>query len=309
MAPNITAFDGRVAVITGAGGGLGRGYALELARRGASIVVNDLGGSTDGTGGGSSMADAVVGEITAAGGEAVACYDSVSTPEGGEAIVQAAVDNFGKVDIVINNAGILRDKSFVNLPIEDLEAVLRVHLYGAFHVTQPAFRLMKAAGYGRLLFTTSAAGLFGNFGQTNYSAAKMGLVGLSNTLAVEGQRSNILSNVVAPIARTRLTEELLGPIADRLSPEHVTPLACYLVSEECKLTHEVFSVGGGNYARAFVGLTDGWNAGVNGAESVEAIGEHIDEIRSMDNFIVPDSAIDELQLINARVSGGGSDVG
>jgi NAD(P)-dependent dehydrogenase (short-subunit alcohol dehydrogenase family) len=206
-------FDGRVAIVTGAGGGLGRTYALELARRGARVVVNDKGGAADGTGSGSSMADAVVKEIREAGGSAVASYDSVSTPEGGSAIVKTAVDAFGRVDVVINNAGILRDKTFAKLEPENLEVVLDVHLKGAFFVSQPAFRLMKEQGYGRFLFTASNAGIFGNFGQTNYGAAKMGLVGLSNVLALEGAKNGITSNVLAPMARTRLTESLLGAAA------------------------------------------------------------------------------------------------
>jgi len=253
-------FDGRVAVITGAGGGLGKTYALMLASRGASVVVNDLGGSADGTGGGSSMADQAVKEIIEKGGKAVANYDSVSTPQGGEAIVQAAVEHFGKVDIVINNAGILRDKTFAKLETKDLEVVLDVHLKGAFFVTQPAFRVMKENNYGRIVFAASGAGVFGNFGQSNYGAAKMGLVGLSNVLAVEGAKNNIKCNVIAPIAKTRLTESLLGPMAAALDPNFVTPLVAYLVSEQCQLTHEVFDVGGGRYARIFIGLGKGWTA-------------------------------------------------
>jgi NAD(P)-dependent dehydrogenase (short-subunit alcohol dehydrogenase family) len=197
-------YDDRVAVITGAGGGLGKTYALMLGARGAKVVVNDLGGSADGTGGGSSMADEVVKEISEAGGTAVANYDSVATPEGGEAIIQTALENFGKCDIVINNAGILRDKSFTKLEPENLEIVLDVHLKGAFYVTQPAFRAMKENNYGRIVMASSGAGIFGNFGQSNYGAAKMGLVGLSNVLAVEGAKSNIKCNTIAPIARTRL---------------------------------------------------------------------------------------------------------
>src|SRR4030095_5843529 len=202
-------FDGRVAVITGAGGGLGKTYALELARRGASVVVNDLGGSSDGRGGSSSMADATVKEIMEAGGKAVANYDSVATPEGGKAIVQTALDNFGKVDILVNNAGILRDKSFLKLEPQDLEAILDVHLKGAFFVTLPAFAAMKENIYDRIVIASSGAGIFGNFGQSNYGAAKMGLVGLMNVLAVEGAKNNIKVNTIAPIAKTRLTEQLL----------------------------------------------------------------------------------------------------
>lgn len=290
-------FDGRSAIVTGAGGGLGRAYALELARRGARVVVNDLGGAPDGTGSGASMADAVVREIREAGGEAVASYDSVSTPEGGEAIVRAALDAFGSADVLINNAGILRDKSFTNLAPEDLRAVLAVHLEGAFHVTQPAFRAMKERGYGRILFTASAAGVFGNFGQSNYGAAKMGLLGLSNVLAIEGAKAGIRCNVIAPVARTRLTEKLLGPLAESLAPEQVMPLALYLVSEECELTREVFSVGGGRFARVFVGLAPGWAAGKGSRPSVEDVRDHIDEIRNEQGYVVPSSAQDELRLV------------
>ena len=290
-------FDGRVAIVTGAGGGLGRTYALQFASRGARVVVNDLGGTAQGKGSGHSMADAVVKEITEAGGEAVANYDSVSTPEGGEAMVQAALDAFGRVDVVINNAGILRDKTFAKLPPEDLGAVLDVHLKGAFFVSQPAFRSMKDNAYGRFVFTTSAAGLFGNFGQTNYGAAKMGLVGLSNVLAIEGAKYNIKSNVIAPIARTRMTEELLGGFAALLDPEQVTPLVTYLASEQCELSHEIFSVGGGRYARAFVGLTKGWFAGKKKVPAPEDVRDHLDQIRSEDGYIVPGSAGDELKLL------------
>jgi len=211
-------FDGRVAVITGAGGGLGKTYALELARRGARVVVNDLGGSVDGTGASVSAADVVVDEIRSAGGEAVPNYDSVSTEEGGAGIIGTAVDEFGGVDILVNNAGILRDKSFANMETAEIEAVLEVHLRGAFYVSQPAFRVMKDNGYGRLVFTSSNAGLFGNFGQANYGAAKAGLVGLANVLAIEGMKYNIKSNVIAPVARTRMTADILGPFAEMVDP-------------------------------------------------------------------------------------------
>jgi len=283
-------FDGQVAVITGAGGGLGRTYALELARRGAKVVVNDLGGNPDGTGAASSPAEQTVAEITAAGGEAVASFDSVATPEGGQAIVDAAVTTFGRVDILVNNAGILRDKSFVKMSATEIDAVLDVHLRGAFFVSQPAFRQMKTQGYGRLLFTTSAAGLFGNFGQTNYSAAKMGLVGLSATLALEGANAGITSNVIAPLARTRLTDDLLGPMGDKLGPELVTPMAVYLVSKECTVTHEVFAAGAGWFGRAFVGLTAGSFPAAIGSATAEDIRGHIGEIRAEEGFMVPTDA-------------------
>jgi len=295
-------FDGRVAVITGAGGGLGRTYALELSKRGASIVVNDLGGAQDGTGAGSSMADAVVKEINEAGGKAVANYDSVATPEGGQAIVKTALDNFGKVDIVINNAGILRDKSFLKLDPASLEIVLDVHLKGAFYVTQPAFASMKENGYGRIVMASSGAGVFGNFGQTNYGAAKMGLVGLMNVLAIEGAKYNIKVNSIAPVAKTRMTEELLGPMADALAPEFVTPLVTYLASEKCELTHELFDVGGGRYARIFVGMCKGWFS--KQVPSADDIGDHIDVIRDQDGYSVPESIVDETKAIIEAIKSG-----
>ena len=287
-------FDDRVAIITGAGGGLGKTYALELGRRGAKVVVNDLGGAADGTGGGSSMADETVKEINEAGGTAVANYDSVATPEGGEAIVQTALDNFGRCDIVINNAGILRDKSFVKLEPANLEVVIDVHLKGAFFVSQPAFRAMKENNYGRFVFTASGAGIFGNFGQSNYGAAKMGLVGLSNVLAVEGAKNNIKCNTIAPIARTRLTEQLLGPMAEQLDPAHVTPLVVYLVSEACELTHEIFDIGGGRYARIFLGMGKGWTAPKGTTATAEDIAANLDDVRSTDDFVIPNSIADEM---------------
>jgi NAD(P)-dependent dehydrogenase (short-subunit alcohol dehydrogenase family) len=290
-------FDGRVAVITGAGGGLGKTYALELARRGASIVVNDLGGRADGTGAGHSMADETVKEINESGGKAVSNYDSVATPEGGRAIIQSAVDAFGKVDILINNAGILRDKSFLKLEPKDLEAVLDVHLKGAFFVSQPAFAKMKEQGYGRIVIASSGAGIFGNFGQSNYGAAKMGLVGLMNVLAVEGAKYNIRVNTIAPIAKTRLTEQLLGGLADALDPRYVTPLVTYLCSERCELTHEIFDVGGGRYARIFVGMGKGWVAPKGKIPAAEDIFDHIDVIREQKGYTVPESIADETKAV------------
>jgi NAD(P)-dependent dehydrogenase (short-subunit alcohol dehydrogenase family) len=298
-------FDGRVAVVTGAGGGLGRTYAKMFAERGASVVVNDLGGSADGTGGGSSMADETVKEISEAGGTAVANYDSVATPEGGEAIIQTAVDNFGKVDIVVNNAGILRDKSFTKLEPANLEIVLDVHLKGAFFVSQPAFRIMKENNYGRFVFTASGAGIFGNFGQSNYAAAKCGLVGLSNVLAVEGAKNNIKCNVIAPIARTRLTEQLLGGMAEHLDPEFVTPLVTYLCSEACELTHEIFDVGAGRYARIFFGMSPGWTADKGATVAAEDIAANLDQIRNTDGFTIPDSIAGEMQAVMEALKGRG----
>jgi len=296
-------FDQKVAIVTGAGGGLGRSYALELARRGARVVVNDLGGAIDGTGGSNRPADLVVREITDRGGEAVANYDSVATPESGAAIVQTALDAYGTVDVVINNAGILRDRSFGNLTIEELQAVMEVHLLGAFYVSLPAFPVMKEAGYGRFVFTSSNAGIFGNFGQTNYGAAKAGLVGFSNVLAIEGAKYNIKSNVIAPVARTRLTEELLGPLTELLDPDQVTPMVVYLCSEANQFTHEIFTAGGGRYGRIFVGTNQGWFSGMKVVPSVEEVRDHLDEIRDITEYEIPMSSTEEIMLI-AKAMGG-----
>ena len=296
-------FDGRVAIVTGAGGGLGRTYALELARRGARVVVNDLGGAVDGTGASSSAADAVVEIITAAGGEAVANYDSVSSQEGGEAIVQTALDSFGTVDIVINNAGILRDKSFSKMEMAEVEAVIDVHLKGAFHVSSPAFKVMREKNYGRFVFTSSASGLFGNFGQANYGAAKAGLVGLMNVLAIEGAKHNIRANAIAPIAKTRMTEDLLGPFADMVLPEQVTPMVVYLCSEANDHTHEIFTVGGGRYGRVYVGTNQGWFAGAGKVPSVEDVVENIEQIRDISEPVIPLSNNDEIMLLGQMLAG------
>ena len=247
-------FDGRVAIVTGAGAGLGRVYALELARRGARVVVNDLGGARDGSGKGSkNPADQVVEEIEALGGEAVSNYDSVTSVAGGDNIVKTALDAFGTVDILINNAGILRDKTFLKMEPQSWQAVLDVHLNGAYNVSRPAFGVMKAKGYGRILMTTSAAGLYGNFGQTNYSAAKMGLVGLMNTLKLEGQKYDIKINTIAPVAASRLTADILPPdFIDKLEPELVAPMALYLVSEQCPVSGNIYNVGMGCFNRAAI---------------------------------------------------------
>jgi NAD(P)-dependent dehydrogenase (short-subunit alcohol dehydrogenase family) len=286
-------FDGKVAVITGAGGGLGRSHALELARRGALVVINDLGGAIDGTGSGTTAAQAVVDEIKDAGGEAVANYDSVATPEGGRSIIATAVDTFGRIDIVVNNAGILRDTSFKNMSAEQLEPVLDVHLKGAFHVTQPAWAHMRDQGYGRVITTASGAGIFGNFGQTNYGAAKMGLVGLTRVLAIEGAKYNIKANAIAPVAKTRMTDSILGPLADKLQPEYVTPVVTFLTHEDCPVTGEVYSVGGGRVARIFVGVTPGI---VDADLTAEVVRDQFDEIRKEDGYVVPASLNEEMML-------------
>ncbi len=259
MSSDTLGYDGKVVIITGAGGGLGRQHALLLASRGALVVINDLGGSIDGSGSDKGAAEHVVDEIKAAGGEAVADTNSVATPEGGAAIVKTAIDAYGKVDVVINNAGILRDKSFHNMTPELLNPVLDVHLKGAFYVTQPAWVVMREQGYGRIVSTSSAAGVFGNFGQTNYGAAKMGLVGFTRVLAAEGAKYNIKANAIAPLALTRMTENLMGgAFGDKLAPGLVSPLVAYLAHEDCPVNGQLFSVGGGRVAHVFIGETQGY---------------------------------------------------
>ncbi|MEE3327416.1 MAG: SDR family oxidoreductase [Myxococcota bacterium] len=287
-------FEGRVVIVTGAGSGLGKSHALEFARRGAQVIVNDLGGAVDGSGSGNAAADVVVKEIEAAGGVAVANYDSVSSKEGGEGIVQTALDNFGRVDVVVNNAGILRDRSFAKMSEEEMNSVLDVHLRGAFYVSQPAFRAMKENNYGRFVFTASAAGVFGNFGQANYGAAKMGLVGLSNVLSQEGVKNDIKSNVIAPIALTRMTTGIMDGLGLQLDPEYVTSMVVYLASEECQQTHEIYSVGAGRYARVFVGLCPGWADAQSETVTAEDVRDHLDQIRDPAEYTIPGNAAEEM---------------
>jgi len=287
-------FDGKVAIITGAGGGLGRQHALLLASRGALVVVNDLGGALDGSGSDKGAAQKVVDEIVALGGVAVADTNSVSTPEGGAAIVKSAVDAYGRVDIVINNAGILRDKSFHNLTPDLMNPVFDVHLKGAFHVTQPAFVLMREQGYGRIISTSSAAGVFGNFGQANYGAAKMGLVGFMRVLAVEGAKYNIKANAIAPLALTRMTERLFsGAMAEKLQPELISPIVAFLAHEDCPVSGEVYSVGGGRVARVFIGETPGY---FNANLTMEDVRNNFEQIRNEDGYIVPANISEETAM-------------
>ncbi|CAA0124621.1 Putative short-chain type dehydrogenase/reductase [Mycolicibacterium vanbaalenii] len=240
----------RVIVVTGAGGGLGREYALTLAREGASVVVNDLGGARDGTGSGSAMADEVVKEIRDAGGRAVANYDSVAEPEAAANIIKTAVDEFGKVDGVVSNAGILRDGTFHKMEFGSWDSVIKVHLYGGYNVIRAAWPHFRENGFGRVVVATSTSGLFGNFGQANYGAAKLGLVGMINTLAQEGAKYDIKANAVAPIAATRMTQDILPPeVFEKLTPEYVAPVVAYMCTEEMPETASVFIVGGGKVQR------------------------------------------------------------
>lgn len=238
-------FNGRVVVVTGAGGGLGQAYSLAFAERGASVVVNDLGGDVRGVGKGSLAADKVVEEITKKGGKAVANYDSV---EEGEKIVKTALDAFGRIDIVVNNAGILRDRSFGRINDEDWDIIHRIHLRGSFQVTRAAWDHMKKQNFGRIIMTSSSSGLYGNFGQANYSAAKLGLLGLANTLAIEGKKNNIHCNTIAPVAVSRLTHGIVPEdILKVMQPDYVAPLVLWLCHESCDENGGLFEVGGGRF--------------------------------------------------------------
>jgi NAD(P)-dependent dehydrogenase (short-subunit alcohol dehydrogenase family) len=273
--------EGRSVVITGAGGGLGRQHALLFAERGARVVVNDLGGARDGTGAGNTMADSVVKEITDAGGEAVANYDNVATPDGGEAVVQTALDSFGSVDVVVNNAGILRDVTFHKMEQDQWDAVLKVHLYGTYHVTRAAWPRMREQSWGRVVVTTSTSGLFGNFGQSNYGAAKLGMVGLINTLALEGKKYNITANAVAPIAATRMTEDVMPEeMLTALDPAYVSPVVVHFASEECTNSGDIVLAGGGKYARVHYMQAPGVQ--LDAVPSPDEIADKWDQIMDMD---------------------------
>jgi NAD(P)-dependent dehydrogenase (short-subunit alcohol dehydrogenase family) len=301
-------FVGQVAIVTGAGRGLGRLYALDLARRGASVVVNDLGSSMDGDGRDTSVADAVVHEIETAGGSAVASHDSVATAEGARAIVAAATESFGGVDAVVSNAGIFQTCPFDQLSAEDWDRMLRVHLDGAFHVSQAAYRVMKAQQGGRLVFIASSAGLFGQPNSGHYAAAKAGILGLANVVAIEGAEHGIGANTVLPFGESRMATETIGDdvdavrgFLDAIGPELVVPIVVYLASRSCTLTHEVFSACAGRFARVFVGLAEGWVAERGTSPAVEDIAAHLDEIREPEPYAIPTSIIDEVAQILDRL--------
>ncbi|HEY2049385.1 MAG TPA: SDR family NAD(P)-dependent oxidoreductase [Caulobacteraceae bacterium] len=270
-------FDGKVAIVTGAGGGLGRQHALELARRGAKVVVNDLGGAMDGSGGSSEAAQKVVAEIAAAGGEAIANGSSVTDDAGVARMVADAMERWGRVDILVANAGVLRDKSFSKMEMGDFEFVLDVHLMGTVKPAKAVWEIMKAQNYGRIVVTTSSSGLYGNFGQTNYGAAKLGIVGFMNTLKLEGQKNNIHVNAISPVAGTRMTENLMPPeIVARLAPEAVTPGVVFLCSEEAP-TGAILTAGAGAFAMARIVETEG--VYLSGADlSVEGVRDHWTQI-------------------------------
>jgi len=281
-------FDGRVAVVTGAGGGLGRAYALELARRGAKVVVNDLGGARDGSGSSLSAAQTVVDEIIAAGGEAMANGASVTDEAAVEKMVAFVKERWGRIDILINNAGILRDKTFVKMNLDDFRQVLDVHLMGSVICTKAVWDMMREQAYGRILMTTSSTGLYGNFGQANYGAAKLGLVGLMKTLALEGAKYNVKVNTVAPVAATRMTEDVIpAEMLAQMGPETVVPAAVFLVSEDAP-TNVVINAGGGGFERSYVTLTQGIHVKPEDMNA-ETVAARFAEISDRTGELVPDN--------------------
>jgi NAD(P)-dependent dehydrogenase (short-subunit alcohol dehydrogenase family) len=295
-------FTGQVAVITGAGRGLGRLYALELARRGAAVVVNDLGGTMHGHGADPSVADEVVAEIEKAGGTAVASHDSVASPEGGAAIVRTALDRFGRLDALVSNAGIFQTVPFEELSHADWRRMLEVHLDGGFHLAQPAFRAMKEQGYGRFVFIASSAGLFGQPLSAHYAAAKAGLVGLTSVIAIEGTPHGILANAVLPFGFSRMVSETVpnpeylekSGFLNAIRPELVVPLVVFLASRACTFTHHNYSAGAGRYARVFIGLGQGWLAEPGSDPTAEDLAAHLEEVSAVQPFEVPASIVDEV---------------
>lgn len=299
-------FDGKVALVTGAGGGLGRVYALSFASRGAKVVVNDLGGSTKGEGQSSAAADKVVEEIKAMGGTAVANYDSVVD---GEKIVQTAIDSFGRVDIIINNAGILRDVSFSRMRESDWDTIFQVHVKGAYAVTKAAWPHMMKQKYGRIINTASAAGIYGNFGQVNYSAAKLGLLGMSNALALEGGRKNIHCNTIAPVAGSRMTETVMPPdLLKALRPEFVQPLVTFLCHESCTENGSLFEVGAGWISKLRWQRTNGVAIPAGTVMSAENVGKNWTEIINFENSHTPASINDSLATMMDNLEKGIPDV-
>ena len=303
-------FTGQVAIVTGAGRGLGRHYAIELARHGASVVVNDHGVTTDGRGADASVADGVVDEIGRAGGIAVASHESVDSREGGEAIVRLALDEFGRLDALVSNAGIFQTRAFEQLSAADWRRMLGVHLDGGFYVSQPAFRVMKAQGYGRLVFIASSAGIFGQPQAAHYAAAKAGLLGLTNVIALEGAEHGILANVVLPFGYSRMVTDTVADreqtpeemaFLDAIKPELVVPLVVFLASRACDLSHHCYSACAGRFARAFVGLGEGWLADASGALTADDIATHLGEISANDPYIVPVSIFDEVADVCSRL--------
>lgn len=291
--------DGQVAVVTGAGRGLGRAHALLLAERGAAVVVNDVGATLDGAGAELTPAEQVIKEITEAGGRAVADATDISTPEGATRVVARAVEAFGRLDILINNAGILRDRTMAKLSPAEVDPVLAVHLGGTVWMTKAAWPLFTEQRYGRIVNTTSAAGLFGNFGQTAYAAAKAGIIGVTKTLALEGARHGIQVNAIEPGARTRMTEDLLGDLADSLDPALVSPLVVWLAGRECTVSGEVYNVGGGRVARVVVAQAPGY---FSRSVSPEEIRDNWEQVNDLADLSVVEDFKQELDLLVRRLS-------
>jgi NAD(P)-dependent dehydrogenase (short-subunit alcohol dehydrogenase family) len=295
-------FTGQVAIVTGAGRGLGRLYTIELARRGAAVVVNDLGGSMHGDGADTSIADAVVEEIERAGGVAAASHDSVDSPEGGEAIVRTAIDRFGRLDAVVSNAGIFNSVAFEDLSPDDWRRMLSVHLDGGFYLSQPAYREMKAAGYGRFVFISSSGGMFGQPLEAHYAAAKAGLVGLANVIAIEGAQHGILANTVLPFGFSRMVTETVGDpkaleetgFLKIIQPELVVPIVAFLASRACEFTHQNYSACAGRFARVFVGLGEGWLAEAGSNPTADDVAAHLSEVSATEPFTVPGSIFEEV---------------
>jgi NAD(P)-dependent dehydrogenase (short-subunit alcohol dehydrogenase family) len=295
-------FTGQAVIVTGAGRGLGRLYATELARRGAAVVVNDLGGSMHGSGADTNVADQVVAEIVRAGGVAVASHDSVDSPEGGAAIVRTAVENFGRLDAVISNAGIFNSIPFDELSADDWRRMLGVHLDGAFYLSQPAYRVMKSQDYGRFVFITSSGGMFGQPLEAHYAAAKAGLVGLASVIAIEGAAHGIRANTVLPFGFSRMVTETVGDpkaleetgFLKVIRPELVVPIVVFLASRACELSHHNYSACAGRFARVFVGLGDGWLAEAESDPTADEIASHLSEISATEPFSVPASIFEEV---------------
>jgi NAD(P)-dependent dehydrogenase (short-subunit alcohol dehydrogenase family) len=295
-------FAGQVVIVTGAGRGLGRLFAIEIARRGGAVVVNDLGGAMHGEGSDASVADRVVEEIGRAGGVAVASYESVASPAGGEAIARIAVERFGRLDAVVSNAGIFNSVPFDDLSAAEWRRMLSVHLDGAFYLGQPAFRVMKSQGYGRFVFIASSAGLFGQPLEAHYAAAKAGLLGLSNVIAIEGAPHGILANTVLPFGYTRMvTDTVPDPkyreesgFLNAIRPELVVPIVVFLASRACELSHHTYSAGAGRFARVFVGLGEGWLAAPGSNPTADGIATHLSAVSATEPFTVPMSIFDEV---------------
>jgi len=289
-------FDNRVAIVTGAGNGLGRAHALLLASRGAKVVVNDPGGARDGRGDSHAAADKVVAEIKAAGGQAVANYDSVADKAGAKNIVQTAVDAFGTVDIVVNNAGILRDKSFPNMTMEDFDFVVQVHFLGTAYVTHAAWPILREKAYGRVVVTSSNSGIYGNFGQTNYAGAKLALVGFVNALRLEGQKYNIMVNALAPVAGTRMTEDLMTPeVLAKMKPEFVSPMVAYLCSEQCQHTGDVWAAGAGYFSR--IEYREGPGVRLGPQATVDDVAANIEKIADLSTTVRYRTSTEEVQAV------------